>query len=274
MGGEFPGGPVKGFLLDITGVLYNSNSSNAGSGPGQVIPGSVEAVKRLYAESKVRFVSNESTSTPAKLREKLQRLGFDIQLEHLFCPAPVAAAYVNKHKLRPHLLVHKGIKDDFASCDTSDPNCVVVGDAENEFSYANMNAAFRVLLHSKEPLLISLGCGRFYQRVDGPVLDLGGFAKALVFASGAKHVIIGKPEESYFQHAIDDLGLQRSEVVMIGDDIVSDVGGAMQHGIRGIQVRTGKWREDHYVKPDLIADDLLAAVNTILDGQRRQNGTN
>ncbi|KAI6240780.1 hypothetical protein M3Y99_00421700 [Aphelenchoides fujianensis] len=259
MGGEFPGGPVKGFLLDITGVLYNSNSSNAGSGPGQVIPGSVEAVKRLYAESKVRFVSNESTSTPAKLREKLQRLGFDIQLEHLFCGGRLC------------------IKDDFASCDTADPNCVVVGDAENEFSYANMNAAFRVLLHSKEPLLISLGCGRFYQRVDGPVLDLGGFAKALVFASGAKHVIVGKPEESYFQHAIDDLGLQRSEVVMIGDDIVSDVGGAKQHGIRGIQVRTGKWRcewEDHHVKPDLIADDLLSAVSTILDGQRRQNGAN
>ena len=32
------------------------------------------------------------------------------------------------------------------------------------------------------------------------------------------------------------------QVVMIGDDIVSDVGGAIQFGMRGIQVRTGKWR--------------------------------
>lgn len=29
---------------------------------------------------------------------------------------------------------------------------------------------------------------------------------------------------------------------MIGDDIVSDVGGAMAFGMRAIQVRTGKWR--------------------------------
>jgi len=29
---------------------------------------------------------------------------------------------------------------------------------------------------------------------------------------------------------------------MIGDDIVSDVGGAQACGIRGIQVRTGKYR--------------------------------
>lgn len=29
---------------------------------------------------------------------------------------------------------------------------------------------------------------------------------------------------------------------MIGDDIVSDIGGAMKVGIRAVQVRTGKWR--------------------------------
>ena len=29
---------------------------------------------------------------------------------------------------------------------------------------------------------------------------------------------------------------------MIGDDIVSDIGGAQECGIRGIQVRTGKYR--------------------------------
>jgi len=29
---------------------------------------------------------------------------------------------------------------------------------------------------------------------------------------------------------------------MVGDDIVSDVGGAQACGIRGVQVRTGKYR--------------------------------
>lgn len=29
---------------------------------------------------------------------------------------------------------------------------------------------------------------------------------------------------------------------MIGDDIVSDVGGAQKCGMRGVQVKTGKWR--------------------------------
>lgn len=29
---------------------------------------------------------------------------------------------------------------------------------------------------------------------------------------------------------------------MIGDDIISDVNGAQRIGVKGIQVRTGKWR--------------------------------
>ena len=55
---------------------------------------------------------------------------------------------------------------------------------------------------------------------------------------------------------------------MIGDDIVSDVGGAQKAGIRGVQVRTGKFRasdEDHpLVKPDMIVDNLKGLVDDIL----------
>lgn len=34
----------------------------------------------------------------------------------------------------------------------------------------------------------------------------------------------------------------RMKVLMIGDDLVNDVGGAQQCGIKGVQVRTGKYR--------------------------------
>ena len=58
---------------------------------------------------------------------------------------------------------------------------------------------------------------------------------------------------------------------MVGDDIVSDVGGAQAVGIRGVQVRTGKFRltdENHpKVKPDLITDNLASFVDSLLNGQ-------
>lgn len=55
---------------------------------------------------------------------------------------------------------------------------------------------------------------------------------------------------------------------MIGDDIVGDVKGSQGAGLRGVLVRTGKFRpsdETHpQVKPDAIVNDLAQAVDLIL----------
>jgi len=48
---------------------------------------------------------------------------------------------------------------EFAEIDTTNPNCLVVGDAGEEFNYGRMNKAFQFLVSLDEPLLISLGCG-------------------------------------------------------------------------------------------------------------------
>ncbi|GMR32683.1 hypothetical protein PMAYCL1PPCAC_02878, partial [Pristionchus mayeri] len=258
--------PIKGFILDITGVLYNSMEGT----DGIPIHGSPEAVNRLCSESRVRFLSNESTGTVEHVVRKLGRLGFTgITEQDVITPAPTAAEYCRMHGLRPHLLVHPGIRSVFDGLSQEDPNCVLIGDAEHAFTFTAINTAFRHLMKMKDPLLISLGCGKFYQRTDGPCIDVGAFAEALKYSSGCRHVVIGKPRGDYFQTALDSLRLHKEEVVMIGDDIVSDVGGAMTFGMRAIQVRTGKWRkdwEDHKeIKPTLIADNLLSAVKACID---------
>ena len=56
------------------------------------------------------------------------------------------------------------------------------------------------------------------------------------------------------------MGLQSNQVVMIGDDITTDIGGAHNAGMQGILVRTGKFREDTLknttVKPTHIIDSI------------------
>lgn len=52
-----------------------------------------------------------------------------------------------------------GIVKEFEDLDTNDPNCVLLGDAEVGFTYETMNAAFRVLHETDDPLIITLGCG-------------------------------------------------------------------------------------------------------------------
>ena len=48
---------------------------------------------------------------------------------------------------------------DFAGIDVSNPNCVVLGDSQHEFTYDNLNKAFRVLMGLDKPILFALGGG-------------------------------------------------------------------------------------------------------------------
>eukprot|EP00092_Neocalanus_flemingeri_P005774 GFUD01006215.1.p1 GENE.GFUD01006215.1~~GFUD01006215.1.p1 ORF type:complete len:265 (-),score=84.60 GFUD01006215.1:190-984(-) len=262
---SFNGSPVQGVLCDITGVLAESSSES----DGVVVPGSIEAINRLFeAGIKVKFVTNESARTRASLHAKLTRLGFTINIEDILTPSLAMVVLLKEQKLRPHLLVHKNVMEDFRGVETEDPNCVVLGDAVDEFSYVNLNTAFQVLLKSSSTQLFSLGKGKFYKEDSGLSLDVGPFTAALEFASERKAVICGKPDKTFFHAGLTALGLEAEKVVMVGDDIVSDVGGAQAAGIRGVQVRTGKFRpsdENHpLVKPDLIVDNLKGLVDTIL----------
>ena len=107
----------------------------------------------------MKFCTNETQCTREKLVSKLNKLGFNLTLNDVHSPAPLAVAYIKKQNLRPYLLVHKEALGDYEDVDKSDPNCVIVGDAAEEFNYENMNNAFRVLLESKAPVLLALGTG-------------------------------------------------------------------------------------------------------------------
>ncbi|XP_055962664.1 phospholysine phosphohistidine inorganic pyrophosphate phosphatase [Sorex fumeus] len=255
---------VRGVLLDISGVLYDG-----GEGGGKAIPGSVEAVARLKQSGlRVRFCTNESQKTRETLVRHLRALGFDVSEEEVTAPAPAARQLLQERGLRPHLLVHDGIRSEFDGIDMSNPNCVVLGDAGDDFSYRNMNAAFQVLMGLREPLLISLGTGRYYKETSGLMLDVGAYMRALEYACGIDAHVVGKPSPEFFQLALRELGVGAHQAVMIGDDIVGDVGGAQRCGMRALQVRTGKFRPSDEHHPEVTADghvdDLAAAVDLLL----------
>jgi ribonucleotide monophosphatase NagD (HAD superfamily) len=98
-------------------------------------------------------------------------------------------------------------------------------------------------------------------------MDIGGFIDGLEYASGTKAMIIGKPSADFFQIALDHMGLNAHEVAMIGDDIDADVGGAQKAGLKGVLVRTGKYRKSYAelsaVMPDLTIDSVADLPNAL-----------
>uniref|UniRef100_G3TCA3 Phospholysine phosphohistidine inorganic pyrophosphate phosphatase n=1 Tax=Loxodonta africana TaxID=9785 RepID=G3TCA3_LOXAF len=254
---------VRGVLLDISGVLYDG-----GAGGGVPIAGSVEAVARLkHSRLKMRLCTNESQRSRGEL-VGLRRLGFDVSEAEVTAPAPAACQILRARGLRPHLLIHEGVRSEFDQIDTSNPNCVVIADAAEEFSYQNMNKAFQVLMELENPVLISLGKGRYYKETSGLMLDVGAYMKALEYACGIEAEVVGKPSPEFFKSALQEMGVEAHQAIMIGDDIVGDVGGAQRCGMRALQVRTGKFRpsDEHHpeVQADGYVDNLAEAVDLLL----------
>lgn len=62
-------------------------------------------------------------------------------------------------QISAHLIFSAGLLSEFDNLDKTNPNCVLIGDAAEKFSYQNLNNAFRILLKTENPLLLSLGQG-------------------------------------------------------------------------------------------------------------------
>ncbi|HLO25012.1 MAG TPA: TIGR01458 family HAD-type hydrolase [Geobacteraceae bacterium] len=248
---------IKGILVDLSGTVHIGD---------RAIPGAVEAVRRLQGEGfPLRFVTNTSRKTRAMLHEDLLRFGFDMPVAHLFTAPLAVRRFLEMNSLRPFLLIHPNLAGEFADLSQQDPNAVVVGFAQHAFTYAAMNRAFQ-LLKNGAPLLAT-GKTRYFEGAAGLELDAGPFVDALEYASGTEAVVLGKPSARFFLDAVAELGCRPEETIMVGDDVVSDVRAAVDAGLRGILVQTGKYRqgdEKQISSPEaLLARDVCAAVEMI-----------
>ncbi|MDP3744121.1 MAG: TIGR01458 family HAD-type hydrolase [Methylotenera sp.] len=245
---------IKGILFDLDGVLYVGSHA---------IEGAVEAVGKIQASGiPCRFVTNTSTLSLVSLQQKINALGFIIHIDEIISAPQATLLYIQRqHNPVCRLLLADDVKKDFKAFRQSDTaaDYIVVGDIGDAWSYALLNEVFNCLMHGAK--LIAIHKNRFWQTEHGLQMDIGGFVDALEYASGIKAMIIGKPSPDFFKIALDDMGLKSSEVAMIGDDIDVDVAGGQQVGLKGVLVKTGKYRQSYAeastIKPDLLIDSIV-----------------
>lgn len=223
---------IKAVFLDISGVLTIG---------GSVIVGAVDAVKCLqHSAIEVRFLTNTSRQTRLAIFENLQKLGFDCRLEQIHTAPSAALDWLQQHGKRPYCLVHPDILSEFASLDQHDPDAVIIGDAADDLSYANLNHAFRLCLAGAA--LVGIGRNRYFRLDNEFLLDAGPFIAAIEYAADVEAIIMGKPSVEFFDQVVNSVDCENNEVLMIGDDVYGDVEGALKTGLQACLVQTGKYR--------------------------------
>jgi HAD superfamily hydrolase (TIGR01458 family) len=251
---------IRGLLLDLDGVLH------VGDRP---VGGAREALLHLREQDiPLRFLSNSTRRSRASVAARLKNMGFAVEEGEILTPAVTAATLLRREGKTAFLVTTDDARHDFHDAGitvTGDqPDTVIVGDAGDGFTYSLLNRAMRMILGGAA--LIALERDRTWMGADGPMLSAGPFVAAIEYATGKEAFCVGKPSPGFFAEALEGLRIPASETAMVGDDIEADIGGAQRCGIRGILVRTGKFREETLassgVRPELVIDSLadLAAL--------------
>jgi len=251
---------IKGVLIDLSGTVHIDKV---------LVDGSKEAIMKLQQRGMLyKFVTNTTKESLQSLHDKLQSLQLDVRKDDIFTSLTAAKKLVVEKGYRPHLMLTDSALQDFQDIpNDDDPDAVVVGLSPQHYDYEQMNTAMNMLLNDKDAKLIAINKARYIMTSEGYKLGAGGFVTALEYATNKQAIIVGKPNKEFFLTAVKEMGLQPGDCVMIGDDVIDDVIGAIDAGLHGILVKTGKYKVGDEMKCEIVAENLNHAVDLILDGR-------
>ncbi len=229
-----------GLLLDIDGVMVTS---------WKALPGAVDAVNTLADRAIPRmFLTNTTSRSRGEIAELLAGCGFRIDADEIMTAAALTAEFLGKNYPGKKVwVINEGpIAEDMTGVDLVDEpssaEVVVLGGAGPVFTHDALSKVLELMV-SGVPV-VAMHRSMTWSTDRGLSIDTGVYLEGLEKAAGRKIKAIGKPSPLGFRAAVDIMGLEPTQVVMVGDDMHNDVLGAQAAALIGVLVRTGKFREE------------------------------
>ncbi len=240
----------------MDGVIYRGKS---------LIPGAKEFVSKLIcSQTSFLFLTNNSEQMPLDLKRKLENLGIaGVQESNFITSAMATAAFL--HNQRPAGTVYAigggGLISELYkagfSVSESNPDYVVVGKT-NSFNFQMLKKAITLIMNGSK--FIGTNPDVIDPVESGFEPACGSLLAAIEIATGKKPYIVGKPNSLMMTIALNQLGVQAKETVMIGDRMDTDIVAGMEAGMKTALVLSGVSSEDSLndfpYKPDYIFDNV------------------
>jgi HAD superfamily hydrolase (TIGR01458 family) len=256
---------IKGFLIDIDGVLYIGNER---------IPGAIKAVNYLRINDiPFLLVTNTTRKSRYSLQSYLHNMGFTIEIDQIYSTTFAARQWLLAHNISSVYLFLRGdgyreFKDFRVTA--NNPEYIVMGDLGEDITYNKLNHAFQLIMGGTK--MLALQKNRYWKSGSDFVIDAGAIVAALEYATHKRAIVVGKPQKDFFKHAIKKISLPVSNIAVIGDDLESDILGGKRTGLFTIAVQTGKFSKEALqqakVKPDLLMESIADLPNWIEESQR------
>jgi NagD protein len=244
-----------GYLIDMDGVIYRGS---------KLIPGADRFIHALRQNDiPFRFLTNNSQRTQRDMATKLQRLGFEVEEEHVFTCAMATARFLSRQKPNGTAFVigEGGLLNalhavGYAIVD-KDPDYVVVGEGRT-LNFEIVESALRMILAGAK--LVATNLDPNCPTDTGPRPGCGAIVAMLEEAAGVKAFSLGKPSPVMLRAARKELGLTTDQTIVVGDTMSTDILGGVQLGFKTILVLSGGTRREDLVhfayRPDRVVDSI------------------
>lgn len=224
----------SGFICDMDGVIYHGNV---------LLPGVDRFINWLHRENKkYLFLTNSSERSPRELKQKLSRLGLDVDEDHFYTSALATAAFLSSQCPggSAYVIGEAGLigalYDAGFSMNEATPDYVVVGETRT-YSYEKIERAIHLVM--KGAKLIGTN-----PDLTGPIENgIAPATRALIapieLATGKEAYFIGKPNPLMMRHAQLKIGCSEDETAIVGDRMDTDIIAGIESGIETILVLSG-----------------------------------
>ena len=229
----------KGFICDMDGVIYHGN---------RLLPGVKEFVSWLQRENKqFLFLTNSAMRSPKELRQKLARMGLDVDEKHFYTSAlatanfirsqaPGCSAYVIGDSGLINALYEAGI-----TFNDVDPDYVIIGETF-DYNYDKICRAVTHVLNGAK--LIGTNTDMTGPTEHGIAPACRAMVAPVELATGSKAYFVGKPNPLMMRTGLKLLGVHSAEAAMIGDRMDTDIIAGIESGLDPILVLSGVTTRD------------------------------
>lgn len=224
----------KGFLIDLDGTMYKGN--------GEII--GAKSFIHLLNEKEIPylFITNNATLTREGVVRKLARFQIETSVDHVLTSAIATANYLKTKKPTANCYVigEEGLQEAFreARIHVSDEACdVVVVGLDRSITYEKLAKANLFIRNGAT--FISTNNDAAIPTERGFLPGNGAITSAITVSSGAKPLFVGKPNAIIMDEAMKMIGLDRDQVLMVGDNYHTDILAGIHANIDTLMVLTG-----------------------------------
>lgn len=252
----------KLWLFDMDGTVYLGN---------RLFDGTTELLGKITADGgKYVFITNNSSKGIEDYVKKVTAMGIKAD-ESNFYTSVDAAIMLLKERFGKGLIYAQGTKSFIKNLKSGGLNvtekydekseCVIVG-FDTELTLEKLSATCRTLL--KDIPYYATNPDWVCPTEFGYVPDCGSMCFGIEKATGKTPVFIGKPNPVMIEEVIKKFGAEKSDAVVIGDRIYTDVASGVNAGVDTVLVLSGETTaevcNESKIKPSLV----LSGVKEIL----------